>query len=475
MYAHMKHIITTLQQRTSHAARLVLFSAAALITIAHPATVNAATLATASISPSYVNDQRHLKDAPIGAGVYAHVGDSDHVYPGSQGSLVKVVDLEYAWNTGHEDLSQLRQSDTAWTNGTPAASAGNTDAGAAATGVLVGDRNAFGITGIVPRADYHTMNVNNKERGYDIGRSIRIAADKMATGDIMLINQQWYAPGNKGFVPIEFLPQAYDAIRYATSKGITVIEPAGNGKSDASEGYNLDDPMFKGAFTTKKSSGAIIVGAGSSGCQPGIAAQSRMPYSNYGSRIDMQAHGDCVMTAGYGYGSKANPNASYNKNYGATGSAAAIVAGLAAELSSSYEHVNKTGLKPSLLRAYLRTGTQPQNTSRNPGNIGGMPNMANALNRIDTAKPTAPSGMTMTNATAPAGNFTPLFKWKASSDNLGYVRYNIYRDGQFLKQVSEPTYTDTQLTDGQSYTYRFVAIDASNNEAVLQYPITAKK
>ena len=49
-------------------------------------------------------------------------------------------------------------------------------------------------------------------------------------------------------------------------------------------------------------SGAIIVGAGGSGaggsCQ---AARTRMSFSNYGRRVDLQGWGECVTTTGYGY------------------------------------------------------------------------------------------------------------------------------------------------------------------------------
>ena len=92
-------------------------------------------------TPSFVANQGYLAVAPGGV-------DATFAWttPGGGGQKVKVIDCEWAWRFTHEDLTQNQGGVVAGT------SSGNTDHGTAVLGVISGDRNAIGMTGITPEA-----------------------------------------------------------------------------------------------------------------------------------------------------------------------------------------------------------------------------------------------------------------------------------------------------------------------------------
>ncbi len=420
-------------------------------------------------TPNYANLQTYLNAAPTGMDVNARVGTTANKYPGSLGAQVQVADLEYSWNANHEDLSRLRQTDSIWAYNTPVDPFDDTDHGTGVAGVVAGDRNGTGIDGIVPSAQYHMVNTYSAETGWSVSDAIYLAANKMSAGDVILIEQQAWAPDGNGYAPMEIYQDVYEAIVYATSLGINVVEPAGNGRNTTGQGYNLDDAMFGGAFTTARpNSGAILVGAGGNGC--GMPTRARMPFSNYGSRVDVQGIGECVTTTGYGdlYGS--STNMLYTSSFNGTSSASATIAGLVAELASSYEKVNGAALAPATLKSILATNSTVQATTSSPGNIGGRPNMAAALKAVDITTPNTPSKLTGKRA---AKNKISL-NWNAATDNLGYVQYQVYRNNTKLATTSSLKYTDSSLKKAGTYTYKVRAVDASGNLSAFSNKISVK-
>jgi hypothetical protein len=125
----------------------------------------------------------------------------------------------------------------------------------------------------------------------DFEDAISKATAALHAGDMMLIAR--YAPGpDSGLtascrvdqfesVAIEFWDADFDVVRNATSRGIIVVESAGNGSMD------LDSPIYARKFDRSfRDSGAIVVGAGlqdarSTACSP-----------NLGSRVDVRGWGD---------------------------------------------------------------------------------------------------------------------------------------------------------------------------------------
>ena len=99
------------------------------------------------------------------------------------------------------------------------------------------------------------------------------------------------------------------------------------------------------------------------------------------------------------------------------------------------------------------------------GNIGASSNQASAT-LADTTAPTAPSGL---GATGGAGQAS--LSWTAATDNVGVVRYDVYRSTasgftpSLANRVAQPTgtsYTDAGLAAG-TYFYRVAAEDAAGN------------
>jgi hypothetical protein len=79
----------------------------------------------------------------------------------------------------------------------------------------------------------------------------------------------------------------------------------------------------------------------------------------------------------------------------------------------------------------------------------------------DTEKPTTPS-----NLTASAQSQTQVvLNWNGSTDNVGVTGYKIYRNGSFITNVSNLSFTDSNLQAATTYTYQVSAYDAAGNES----------
>jgi hypothetical protein len=334
-----------------------------------PGLVEEAYLAPAPAPPPsglYTGQQGYVNAAPDGIGARVVSG------PGATGSQVEVVDIEYSWNQSHEDLSKAAGALVA--NGTPSDPFSDNNHGTAVLGELVADDNSFGVTGIAPDAGLGLVNANNSERGYDLANSINVARTATAPGDVILIEQQtWLTPGGTDFVPVEWVSAFYDAIKLATADGRIVVEAAGNGAQ------NLDDAQIFGKRfpSGKRDSGAIIVGAGAApGCTS--PARSRLSFSTYGSRVDIQGWGECVTTTGYGDLFNGGVNSLYTSGFSGTSSASPIVAGVAAALSSALEAKTGRPAKPADVRRILEATGTPQAGSEH---IGPLPDLVAAFNR----------------------------------------------------------------------------------------------
>jgi serine protease len=427
--------------------------------------------APAPTTADYSVLQKYLSAAPTGMGVRTPIGGvvTNSVYPGTYGGSIQLADLEYSWDTSHEDLASLRVPGAAWNNGTPVDPYSNNNHGTAVAGIIAASHNNSGVEGVVPLVQYHMVNTDNVERGWDLANSIYTATNQMKKGDVIVIEQQAWAPDSLGYAPVEVYPDVYDAISYATADGITVVEPAGNGNLSATQGYDLSDPMFNGEFTTRASSGAIMVGAGAAGCAA-TPIHARMPFSNYGARIDVQGYGECVTTTGYGDLYYGNADATYTANFSGTSSASATIAGIVSELSSSYLSTNGVALTPAKIKTLLQTGGSAQNNSVNPGNIGVLPNLAVSLPHTDITRPTQPTKL-IGASTAP--NRITL-TWKASTDNLGYVRYVVYRNNIRIASTTKPVYIDTSVRAKTTFTYKLYAVDGSNNLSLVSNSVIVR-
>lgn len=293
-------------------------------------------------------------------------------FAGGKGENVTIVDLEYSWNVDHEDLSTLDDSDKRFV-GNLYDPFNDTNHGTAVASVLVADHNGSGVDGIAPKADLKLVNTYSSNYGWDIANSIYSSLTFLQPGDIILIEQQSFGRSDDiyGYVPVEIMPSVYDAIVTATSMGITVIEPAGNGNQ------NLNNPIYGTTFPDgKPNSGAIMVGAADS-CST-WKPNAKQYSSSYGSRVNVYADGDCVAAAGYGV-LQNGINQDYTGYFNGTSSASAIVAGAAALLSSTAQASGRT-LTPLQMRTALTSTGLPQDvTGTSTPYIGRKPQLRQAI------------------------------------------------------------------------------------------------
>ncbi|MCW3842512.1 DNRLRE domain-containing protein [Micromonospora yasonensis] len=88
----------------------------------------------------------------------------------------------------------------------------------------------------------------------------------------------------------------------------------------------------------------------------------------------------------------------------------------------------------------------------------------------DTLAPSAPPNLRVTGV-APG---TVSLAWGASTDNVGVVRYQVFRDGSRLASTSSgPAFVDDTVgSTGTSHTYAVTAVDAAGNISAPSNPVT---
>lgn len=321
------------------------------------------------VTPDFTARQAYLGAAPTGI-------EAQHAWtvPGGRGAGVNIIDIEWGWRFTHEDLTQNQGGVVSGTNSS------DDNHGTAVLGEFSGDRNTTGITGISPDAHVSAVSLVT----HSTAQAIRIAADRLRPGDIMLLEVHRRGPngpggtGQFGYIGIEWWPDDFAAIRYAVSKGVIVVEAAGNG------GQNLDAPIyntrpagFPSSWTNpfnpaNPSSGAVVVGAGmpptgthGRNRQPIVgdvyADRGRCYFSNYGARVDAQGWGWEVTSTGYGdLQGGADRNQWYTDQFSGTSSASPIVVGALACMQGVLRAHGRIPLTPARAIALLRATGSPQ-------------------------------------------------------------------------------------------------------------------
>lgn len=127
-----------------------------------------------------------------------------------------------------------------------------------------------------------------------------------------------------------------------------------------------------------------MVGAGAAPAAFGGSdtERSRLYFSNYGSRVDLQGWGERVMTTGYGgYYNSEGINYYYTNSFSGTSSASPIVASAVAIYESVIEARTGSVVDPFTMRRVLKNTGSPQQAGNYPitQNIGPMPNLRVAL------------------------------------------------------------------------------------------------
>jgi subtilisin family serine protease len=245
--------------------------------------------------------------------------------------------------------------------------------GTAVVGEVVGLDNGRGVIGIAPDVD---RVVTSSIGGISAAEAIDAAAEALRPGDVLLIELHAIGPRRR-YLPMEFWDDCFDAIRAATSRGVIVIEAGGNGAE------NLDHRAYEGKLTRAvRDSGAIMVGAGGPP-RRGFSDRTRLDFSNYGGRVDVQGWGRMVATLDYGdlQSSDVSGGRHYTGEFSGTSSASPIVAG-AAILLQSVAKANGRVLRPDEINEILRSTGSAQ-TGNTRERIGPRPDLARALVRLD--------------------------------------------------------------------------------------------
>jgi N-acetylneuraminic acid mutarotase len=318
------------------------------------------------LTPDWSANQSYFGPAPGGT-----EAEFARTQPGGRGQGIKVIDIEYDWHFEHEDLGL---SSAVLLGGQRSGVFGN-EHGTAVLGLLVARDNGFGVTGGVPDAVPRVVSPIFSG-SYLPANAVAIGAANMKAGDVLVLEQQVRGPNGGcneftqiGCVPPEWIPSVFDAIVVTTQAGKIVVEAAGNGQQ------NLDAPEFQNRFNRQLfNSGAIIVGAGDD-------QHAMLGFSDYGSRVDVQAHGQNVTTTGYGDlsgGSTTTQSDDYTAFFNGTSSATPIVAVAAAALEGNAKAAGKPLLSPEEVRSLLRRTGSPQ-TGDLTRLIGPSPNLRAAL------------------------------------------------------------------------------------------------
>ncbi len=314
-------------------------------------------------TPDLSSLQGYLDPAPSGI-------DARYAWtvPGGTGQGVRIVDVEFAWRTTHEDMPALFHA-----GGTQSTDVSNRNHGTAVLGEMVGRDNGIGVRGIAYGA----------QAGYEsaVGRStasaVQAAAAAAGSGNVVLIELHAPGPANGtdctcntaqcDYIPMEFWQAEFDAIANATANGVIVVEAGGNGSS------SLDDPAYGGLFNRSiRDSRAVLVAASSS------SSRSPTCWTNFGSRLDLHGWGENVVTMGYGDLQAGAEDQWYTASFSGTSSASPIVAGAVANVQGARRAIGLPALTPLAMRSLLvQTGTGLLLSTKKQ--IGPLPNLRKAL------------------------------------------------------------------------------------------------
>ncbi len=168
-----------------------------------------------------------------------------------------------------------------------------------------------------------------------------------------------------------------------------VVEAAGNGSQNLDDAVYSQRPAgFPASWTNpfnpaNPSSGAVVVGAGAP--PPGTHGRdhgpdrSRLGFSNYGARVDVQGWGREVTSTGYGdlQGGTA-ADLWYTDQFSGTSSASPIVVGALACIQGALRAHGRARLSPARAQELMRSYGSPQQDAPNrpaTQSIGNRPNL----------------------------------------------------------------------------------------------------
>ncbi|MDH3890116.1 MAG: S8 family serine peptidase [candidate division Zixibacteria bacterium] len=342
------------------------------------------------LPPNYQSNQGYLNNATTGIGAstaWATTGGTG--WPPAAGPI-RIVDFEYSWNLNHLDLPSVWY--TYNPSYTPSDPFSDDNHGTAVLGEMASMNNGLGTVGAV-YASSMAVSPTYLNGAWQLGVAMTWMLSATSAGDVWLIEQQMQGPNytgsppgtQDGLIPVEWWLSWYNIIVTAVGNGIHVVEAAGNGRED------LDNPVYSTLngghwpFLPANNSGAIIVGAGAA---PGAFGgsdvdRSRLWFSNWGSRVNLQGWGERVYTTGYGNLYSADgKNYWYTHDFSGTSSASPIVASAVAIIEGVNQQASAgVPISPATMRSLLVSTGSPQQAGTYPvsQNIGPRPDVNAAL------------------------------------------------------------------------------------------------
>ena len=394
-------------------------NACAAVEIAHPAMgVQSAVLRTESMphaahrggTPDFSGMQQYLYDAPAGL-----EGPAAWLVAGGKGDGLKFIDVELAWTEDHEDFDDSKL----FYQGGATEDPGYEPHGTAVLGEVIGQHNAYGVSGFAPDVQYGRVAVTVSEWP-NVPHYFQEAIDQLDAGDVWLIELQ-----TNQVLPMEHVQVNYDVIWTGCwSRGVVCIEAAGNGS------WNLDSAQFGGLFDRNvRDSGAIMVGAGT---PFGLVAES---FSNYGTRCDAHAWGSQIVTTGYGDLYNEGPlQTRYTDGFGGTSGASPMVTGAALCLQGIAIANQARRLTPLELRTLItETGTPQQGTRL----IGPRPNLEVAVETLlDAASVPASAASRALNLVASPNPFHDASEIRFAAPDAGFGSVDVFdATGRQVRQL----------------------------------------
>ncbi|MBB6371910.1 S8/S53 family peptidase [Chryseobacterium shigense] len=318
-------------------------------------------------TPDLESLQTYLNDNP---GINAKYAWSR----GITGQNIRVRDVEYGFYKTHEMLSNQNsiQLETGYSPNSGLSGNNYRDHGTAVVSILGSVKDNIGLSGAAYSASEIKGYMEWTTVGYNRAAAVSRSINASQAGDIILYEMQ--TGGKDGqYCPAEYDSVIWDLTKAATDSGIIIIAAAGNGNQ------NLDDPFYA-SYMARGNSGAIIVGAGSPN-----TTHSKLSFSTYGNRVDVQGWGSNVLAAGYGSYQKYDNDNNRTYNYfSGTSSATPVVASAAILIQSFYRQTTGQYLSPAAMKNLLISTGIPQGGTVAGQKIGPFPNVKNAILQLES-------------------------------------------------------------------------------------------
>lgn len=326
-------------------------------------------------------------------------------------------------------------------------------------GIMFGQNNGFGVTGIVPEA----------QAGYTKFSAAGMVdlRNVLNAGDVVQIGVQYGLSGSCGgwtadcLLPVEYSDVVFDAISYLTQeKGVHVVLAAANG------GVNLDDPYHGGRYDrTKRDSGAIYVGSANAN------SGARRPSSEYGSRVDTFSWGSNVTTTTWAPGR----HNLYSTTYNATSAANPIIAGSVAWLQSLARERGLGNIPPKVMRQILVDSGNPLPVVDPARPIGVQPDLVRAAELLggDASVVQGPQAHVSGAATANAGETVALSAADSKGKDLSYA-WSSQPTLKFVEQGDKASFVAPESAKDVAYRITLTVKDAQGRSATAHHGVLVK-